>query len=697
MAIPIEVSSGAITGDAVPVTFGVPFAPGVHSMETPLVLVQRAGADASFPVQIAPQSVWPDGTVRWATVDVQVPAPKDGQSQVWFLARGVATMDGPRVHAEMTDAGAVVDTGALRFTVPRNRFAVLDDVHFRGESLGLGPLGSLMSIESRNFAAEPPTSVRIVEPGPLRARVEIRGAYGAEFHYVIRIDAFAGLPHVRIFHSFEHRGARTYASVRQIALDMPLPEGNDWVFRAGREDAEPVTGKVGETPVVIYQEDHEILSIDGVEQEGRTAGWVATHDGRRGVVMAGRFVWQEFPKSFHVESRRLRYNLWAPEARPTAIGMGAAKTHELVVVFHGAEAPDAATLDALAEPAVGRVLPEWLVATGALRNSVRSQPSTESFLARLEEAFAGYRNTIDRETWDAWGALNCTEVAGERPQQGYYGMLNWGDWNFPWYRDVVNGCETWGNLEYDLTQVLALGFAATGDREMFRFMTAAARHFMDVDRIHTRHADCDCYGMTHPRVARHFSFELGWPDLGFAWVEGLISYAFMTGDDRAMDAVREIADFLVRRFPREPVGLKPRQFGWPLVALVAAYEATGDARYKRAVRHYARHAILAFPPTSGRDPGVGTLADGVAYAHELLGNSSLERWLRAHAVAVMSAPPGVADPRYFPVVAYVARLDENEAYREAAADAVQRHAFGTWGKPFTLAGRGGFRILSLLP
>lgn len=697
IAVRIEPEVPSVARPGWPISFGVPFPVGALPGGEGLELQGRVGA-GSIPIQARALSHWPDGSVRWALVDAQVDLSAQAP-RAFRIVPGASAPPAIALAVSESDAAVSVDTGVLHFTIPKDRFALLEEVRLRGEPIGVGPVSAFMSIEARHHAAGPPESVRILDRGPLRARIELRGVYGGEFSYVARIDAFAGASFVRVLLSFEQRGTRTYSNVRQIGVDIPFlvdEDGATWAYRAGREEKEPLSGDLGEATVVLWQEDHLSLRRDGSQEEGRSAGWVDVHDGTRGIALAGRFVWEEYPKSFHIDRGRVRYNLWAPEAPPASIGMGAAKTHEFVLSFSGRARPTAEDVGTMAEPVIARLEPDWIVASGALTNGLRSSAATQAFLAEMRAGFDRYREGIASGMWDETTSLNCDEVAGACPRQGFYGMLNWGDWNFPWYRDLVNGCETWGNLEYDLTQVLALGFAATGDRELHRVMTAAARHFMDVDRIHTEGSPCDCFGMTHPRVARHFSFELGQPDLGFAWTEGLVSYFFLTGDERALDAVRGIADFLVRRRPQDGESLRPRQYGWPMIALVSAYEATGDLRYKKAARHYARHAMRAYPPSSGRDVGVGTLADGLAYVHALLQNRSVRRWLLMHAASVMSAPPGVADPRYFPAVAYVARLTDNAEYRAAAADAARRQGFDAWGKPFTLAGRIGFRILSLL-
>lgn len=678
-----------------PFTTGIPFPPGRLGAGVAVHLADAGDPGRTYPVQTRPLALWPDGSVRWALVDARVDLA--GSAPQRFVLRSGSGPDIDRPLRVDEDAdGISIDTGRLRFRVPRGRFAPLEALQLDGRDTGSGPLTLFADIDGRRHEAQAPESLRVLEAGPLRVRLELRGAYGADFHYVLRLDARAGQAAVRVFHTVEHRGARAYANVRQIAVDLALRDDGDASWRAGIDGAEPARGRVEDGAVVLYQEDARLFRIAGAEQAAPAAGWVELRDGAGAVTIASRFFREEFPQGFQLERGRLRYNLRAPEALPAAIGSGVAKTHEFVVAFGTGESA-AADLDHLAEPAVAHVDPAWTVGSGALRNAIAPDEGNAAFVAALQEGFRLYRESIDRETWDDGGSLTCSEVAGEHPRQGYYGMLNWGDWNFPWYRDLVNGCETWGNLEYDLTQVLALGFVATGDAGFHRTMTAAARHFMDVDRVHSPAAPFASHGMTHPPVARHFSFERGGPDPGHVWTEGLVSYFHLTGDERARDAIGGIAAWLLRNPPAAGAELKPRQWGWPLIALTAAWEATGDVELRRALRIWARGAMRAWPPTSGRDVGVGTLADGLAYAHAALGNRSLERWLEAYAAAVAAAPPGLVDPRYYPAVAWAAARSGDAAQQAAARDAVARQEFGNWGKPFTLAGRGGFRILSLLP
>jgi len=65
--------------------------------------------------------------------------------------------------------------------------------------------------------------------------------------------------------------------------------------------------------------------------------------------------------------------------------------------------------------------------------------------------------------------------------------------------------------------------------------------------------------------------------------------------------------------------------------------------------------------------------------------------------AGVTAQDGKTDARYFPAIAYIGRVTGNAQYTRAATALASRLPFGNWGKPFTIAGRLGFSILSQQP
>ena len=682
-----------------PLTTGVPFPAGVVRDVSQLSVKAGEAAEnaTETPSQTRVLSRWPDGSVRWALVDWQADlSPR--QQRRFRVAVGApngAASSPPAQPVKVADRGdrIEVDTGPLQFAVPKNRFAILSAVRMDGHPALDGPVTSFFGIDGTRADPEPPSSVVVTEPGPLRCRVEMRGQYASTFDYVVRLDAYANQPFVRVLHTFEQHGVAAYTTVRQISVEVPITLADKAGYAVGRDAGQPWSGTLTAKGFRVVQEDNEAVRVDGVRHAGRSAGWAEAHDATRGVAVASRFFWQEYPQSLALKPTGLTYNLWAPEAPPAKVGMGTAKTHEMVFYFfHAKTAPTVKTLHALTEPLPARVDPAWIASTGALPNSIASGTATASFLRQIEAGFRRYTAHAATERWDDSGQVSCPDAAHERPRQGFFGMFNWGYWNFPGYHDKTKGCDAWGNLEYDLTQVLALAYAATGKREYYDGMVAAARHFMDVDRITWQRQHPEWIGMNHPKNPLHFAFELGGPDPGHTWTEGLLSYYALTGDERALAAVRGIADYLVRRLHKVVIRGNPRQWGWPQIALIAAYEGTGTVAYKQAAEDYARQGMAAHPADKIDHWKVGILAEALSYTHAVTHDTAIRDWLMRYAAAVRARSPG--DPRFYPAVAYVGRLTGNADDVRAAMATVDRLKFGDWGKPLTLAGRIGFRILS---
>jgi hypothetical protein len=201
--------------------------------------------------------------------------------------------------------------------------------------------------------------------------------------------------------------------------------------------------------------------------------------------------------------------------------------------------------------------------------------------------------------------------------------------------------------------------------------------------------------MNHPKNPLHFTFELGGVDLGHTWNEGLLSYYYLTGDERGLQTAVGIADYLVERIDTLVLRGNPRQWGWPQVALIAAYDATGDGKYLAAALQYARRGMAAHPATEATRWKLGILAEGLAYTHAATADPEIKLWLEAYAKAVARRKVPL-DARFYPAVAYLAALDGNAELRRNVSARAKKLKLGSWGKPLSINGRVGFRIYSLL-
>jgi hypothetical protein len=673
-----------------PLSLSIPLPRGALRPDRPVSIVDASGGAA--PVQARPLVRWSDGSVRWLLVDTVTDlAPH--QTRHLRLVAGRSHAPAVRATAVDSPAGVVVDTGTVRFIVPRTRFAFVDALRPRdGQTPAIGAVTSTLVADGDTHAAQTPSEVRIVDAGPLRVRVDVRGTYGSGFDYEIRIEAYAGQPVVHIWHTFINRHPVPYSSVSSLNVELPLsaPMSD---YRYGAVGTDPVAGALGDGGLQLAQIDNETFARDGTTRPGRLSGWVELSGGSTRAGLAARWFWQEYPQNLDVQRDRLVYSEWAPTSEPAKFGVGAAVTHEFAIWAGAAAGGNSDIAEVAAAPLLGVVDPAALASSGALPQAIAPRAAGARFAQTALAAARRYesRNAIER--WDDCGSIRC-DTGVERPRTGAYGMLNWGDWNFIGYHDTTKGIEAWGNLEYDTAEVLALTYAATGDAAVHEMMVAAARHFIDVDTIHACPARPKWVGMNHPKNPLHFAFELGGPDLGHTWTQGSLAYYYLTGDERGLVAARGVADYLVERVRTVNRG-NPRQWGWPQIALLAVFDATGHAAYRDAALAYARGGMRAHPPATSTQWKVGILADALAYTHAATGDPEIAAWLKAYAAAVMQRRAD-ADARAFPGVAYVAAMTGNAAMREAAQDRVDQLDLGNWGKPYSVNGRIGFRIESLL-
>jgi PcRGLX-like N-terminal RIFT barrel domain/Beta-L-arabinofuranosidase, GH127 catalytic domain len=694
LAVPLTVSETAgVRRRAFPTTAGVPLPPGVVRSIEQVWLADPAGRPTL--VQAEPLERWPDGSVRWLLLDFLADVPAGGHAT--YTLRGGpsrAPPPGPSViRVRLTGDGRAIDTGALSATLPAAGDAIATALVAGRATLERIPLPTLSLVGSA-VAAAVPGHVGIETAGPVRTEFVLTGRYPQGLAYETRVAFFAGQRFVRVQHTLTNVADPLYAEVRALALTVPGP------FSSGALgiDGERHAFRTLDPPRVLEHTDATPAELDGKGAGRHADGWAEARSRTASVLVAARWFWEEYPKSFRLAPDRLELDLLAGGGEPVRFGTGAAKTHEVWLALGPPGDEGAAALArALQAPLV--VLPpaSWIASTGALPGALDPEaPGARDFLARFQQAFAGYEDRVRTERWDDGAPVRCAERTVEHPRVGLYGDLNWGDWQFPGYRDDTRGCDGWGNLEYDLPETLALAWVSSGDPRYLAGLVPAARHYRDVDIIHHAPEGFPWVGLNHPHKALHFSFEAPEKvDLGHTWTAGLIDFYRLTGERRALEAARGIADGLVLM---RAGARNPRQFGWPMVALVAVYQSTGEEGYLDAAQAYAADAMRAFRPTpAAGDWKMGILADGLAAVHAAGGDDRIRRWLVAYADDLVARPERWKDPRYALPLGYVARLTGDRRYADAARATVRGMNIGRWGKPLAALGRTGFRVLAPLP
>jgi hypothetical protein len=690
--VPLSVTEPAgLARTAAPVTVGVPLPAGRGRDDGFWV----AGSNGQpVPAQTRVLERWPDGAPRWVLVDfLATVGAREQASYELRDGRPPASPRGPTARVADGDKGKTLSTGVVSALVPNDAAALLQDLRIGDAPAGVvlaRPALRLDGVEGGDGARD--ARLTVETEGPVRTELLLSARHPSDLVWEARIAAFAGVPWLRIQLTLTSQATRSYTHIGSLAL---VASGTDFT-----EGALGVGGRARQfalgDPHEIVQPDFQRLRLDGAAADSQGDGWARATGAHAVVTLVRRYFAEEWPQRLAIARSGITADVLAGTDEPVDFGTGAAKTFELWLAVEAPAQPSdpAALASSLQHPLVARVDPAWVVRTRALPNALApGVPGAAAMLARIEHGIGRYLGRNRAERWDDGAPVPCEQRTSEHERKGAFGALNWGDWNFPGYRDRSEGCDAWGNLEYDLTQVLGLAWAAGGARMDWDAFVAAARHYRDVDVVHTAPAGVEeLRGFNHPHKAKHFAVESPNSfDLGHTWLEGLVTHYRLTGEVRSLEAARGIADVLVRR--RYKAG-NPRQYGWPMIALAAAYDATGDARYRDAAASYADTAATTHDATpAAGDWKMGILADGIATVHAITGAERLRDWLVHYADALAADPKRFPDARYALPLGYLAGITKTERYRTTGAATVDRLEIGDWGKTLAISGRVAFRVL----
>lgn len=615
------------------VTASLPFAQGATRTVAGLVVTDTAGAPQ--PIQASTLVTWPDGSVRWARVELPVKLAAGESKSYRYEVRPGAKPPEPERTATVTESAAevVIETGATTIRLPRTAALTTGS---------LGAAGPLPALEidtpdgRHTWSATPPEEVVVEDRGPLlvsaRATGWLKGP-GAEplFQYVLRLTAEAGSPTVRALLTLKLMRGPEVTDVKAIVLRFPA---------AGAQPAGVALsdGTATGRPLALLP-DGDGYRVSGAQAAGgrRPLGAVEWHDGEALRRVAVRHFWQMGPKAVEVDAGELRLFLLDQRREAWPFGRTRAVSQELLLTAD----PEPA-LPALArcweKPLLATVEPAHLCRTEAL--GMLSPVDRDLFPAFEQAVDAAYRGLVEATDQDP----------------ACLGLMHYGDWPLPKGAYGHKGT-AYIDQEYDIVHGFCQLYARSGDRRYFDLAEVAARHFMDVDvdqvgggnRFHGYSENCE----THQRCTTGL-------DWGHVQLDGLVDFHYLTGDRRALEIACGIGENCLR--VAEGHGWEPfrnalksaeRALGWPLLSLMRTYEATHDERYRQAadrivsyLNHYAADPEAELPSgvwwrtwmLDGCKPFMtGLLHEGLDKHHELTGDEATRKsilisldWLIEH-------------------------------------------------------------------
>lgn len=184
-----------------PVRCGLPIPQGELAAANHVAV--RNGDGRAIPSQCRIMARWQDGSVKWLFVDFfhDLSSPGDATYSIAYGNRVQPAETQAGVRITTTEAGLSVDTGALRFTVPKRRFGIIEDVQLpSGQVLQPGPIAIEIAEQNGKVWSAldlPVVNLKVEQSGPLHAvflaetKLAESGRPASGFAHRARIHAYA--------------------------------------------------------------------------------------------------------------------------------------------------------------------------------------------------------------------------------------------------------------------------------------------------------------------------------------------------------------------------------------------------------------------------------------------------------------------------------------------------------------------------
>ena len=349
------------------VSWGVPWAQGaIAHGDTAFSLSAPSG---DLPVQSWPMAYWPDGSIKWTGFASVVPA---GLTGPVTLSPGKSAASGA-LSVTKDGKSVVVDTGALKCTIPTSGANIIDSMSIGGNVvagasqlvciLQSGPETNPEYAPPREKFASNVKSVTVEQSGPVRGVVKIEGMHRGTsskrdwLPFTVRLYFYSGQTSVRVVHTIVFDGNQEKDFVRGLGLQFAVPlreEPRNRTVRFGGPDgglwSEPLqpaggnaaqeAGQAIPSTMLLAQnaiwDDFKLMQptphgFTIVKRTNPASTWLFSAAGKRapGLVYVGdisgglgvsvKKFWQSYPSSLEVRrasspTAQIVAWLWSPDA-----------------------------------------------------------------------------------------------------------------------------------------------------------------------------------------------------------------------------------------------------------------------------------------------------------------------------------------------------------------------------------------------
>lgn len=492
-------------------------------------------------------------------------------------------------------------------------------------------------------ASDPNPDISIEESGPLRVVLKVKGTHalssgGTKLHYTVRLHFYNNKEFVRVLYTLENH--KVYRTTYQGDTGYRYDLFDNLFLRLEGNFSPPVTTTIAnyddincpnnidacEPTLSLYSDSsdtgtdayrliqnwhetnpspydqsknfyYQIFKNNNNSGLGkvRTIGYFDRSDSSWGMTVGIRDFWQNFPMAISSDGSLINVELWPDEGfgpwRSNTLSVlegGRHKTHEILFYFHKGSAQSANSeklVRAVQKPLLALASPSWYAETKAISPVMvekRNWDDPDILDPDLAEGFNRYERLQEvkwnREVADDYGSygkqslLTFRERGGKNGYGQMYGWFNFGD--IHWDAGYSSG-------HYDWPWSMLFHFLRTGERGAFDIGADCARHRKDIDQCHT---------LTDRRGGLQFYEKGEYHGNGYAqesshtWVQGLLLYWALTGDQHAYESALEVGEGLHNYWAKWYGFAWPgywgiRMAGWSVGNWAALYRYTGNEAY----------------------------------------------------------------------------------------------------------------------
>lgn len=530
-----------------PVCQGLPI-PAKSIDDVSKISLTGPGSNAIYTEKVE-LATWLDESPQWALVSFVAKSGMDKLSLSFDGVKGKApTAPKP---PKITEEETVVTVASEPIGYTATRGALLSDLRRQGK-----PWINAVELSLRagtREAAGITESIEVLERGPLRTVVQLRGKYqmldASAGSWSLTLTSYAGLPYVTLWHRFFNDTAQGIP-VSNLRAKFTLPEA-------------PVSYDLASGPapdgLVLRQASETARLVQDAPVDAAAPAFLAWPGG----ALTVRHFAELYPKELAAAKGTVTVDLVAGNDAPVTFTPGEAKSHEIWLSASGA-AP-AAFAATVAHPPVLQNA-EYFCSTGVL-----GPAATHEGIPVLHDHMTA---NVSGNDWTSFGTAYGVR---DFPDSAYHG-----------------GLPKWCNNYYERMLGLWSEWWMSGNRGWFDRAVEVCRHNMDVAVIHSDVPGTHWRGAIHGPGENHVAGPWA-PNLRIA---GLDLYYKLTGDTDARQAVVDVVDFCVRTKAGIDGGSVRDQAG-PFDAICTGYALTGDIALLDAGSEYVRSALRSIDMRRG--------------------------------------------------------------------------------------------------